>query len=715
MRANRYPLWSVLLVLLLVLLYACGGGGGASPTGSAEDSSPLPGSAGTGGDTSQPQSGTTNLNAYGPLADSISLVDQGPFGVPLPAFPSDDLDRQISELVQVAEVGGLDYLLRSENTREVDQGLEFFITDQLPAAWALYRFTAVDPETPDSPLTITSEMFLSPDQFSQEDQGYWIGVSNYTTGEWEWHGPFQLPEQPVELDPAQRHTSLSGNLYFILLLNLHPQALHQSSTLWRDQAPPPEPELGILFGRVWEAGSHGEKGIAGASIRLFALAPDGSEELVQQTTSGENGEYAMDGIEPGEYLLSTTAEGYQPLAEQIAVHAGENPHDIELTPSQPQTEPHPAALVGRVFDETNPDHGIVGAVLQLFRLGENGSEEFVEQTESGENGHYAFDGLEPGLYLLFTEHPDYMSKLEELELAAGINEHPVPLTPVAQQNGYLFGQVFEAGSGGEVPIPGALVQLLRPLPDGSEELVDQAETDQQGHYIMDGIAPGPYLVRVSHPDYETSLDDLFIHPGENQYDVDLVPRGGGGVGGAYLFGQVFVAGHPDQPVVGALLKLYRLGEDGSEDFVEQTESGPEGHYAFDDLEPGHYLLITTHPDYLPRGDQLLLEEGENEHPVPLQPRGQEEGASLSGIVFDADTFQPLAETWLTLWRMVEGEWVQVAETQSGEGGFYQFDPVDPGPYLLRAELEGYQPYEDDILLEAGENWREVPLHEQPPQ
>lgn len=54
----------------------------------------------------------------------------------------------------------------------------------------------------------------------------------------------------------------------------------------------------------------------------------------------------------------------------------------------------------------------------------------------------------------------------------------------------------------------------------------------------------------------------------------------------------------DAPIISAMVKL-ALPDAGPEDFVDETETGPDGEFSFSSLEPGDYTLRILHYLYYP--------------------------------------------------------------------------------------------------------------------
>lgn len=89
-------------------------------------------------------------------------------------------------------------------------------------------------------------------------------------------------------------------------------------------------------------------------------------------------------------------------------------------------------------------------------------------------------------------------------------------TPAAAQDATLRGFVTDASDGRPLELANVVV-----IDDAG---VRGAATDQDGLYVLRGIAPGSYLLRVSALGYETSEDSLQLAPGDvRTVNLDLAP------------------------------------------------------------------------------------------------------------------------------------------------------------------------------------------------
>ncbi len=78
-----------------------------------------------------------------------------------------------------------------------------------------------------------------------------------------------------------------------------------------------------LTGEVVDATT--QEAISGAQIML-----EGSD---METTSGDDGSFTFDSVEPGSYTITVSAEGYEDWEEDITINEDGDSMTIELEPS----------------------------------------------------------------------------------------------------------------------------------------------------------------------------------------------------------------------------------------------------------------------------------------------------------------------------------------------------------------------------------------------
>ncbi|MGB2985316.1 MAG: carboxypeptidase-like regulatory domain-containing protein [Phycisphaerae bacterium] len=183
--------------------------------------------------------------------------------------------------------------------------------------------------------------------------------------------------------------------------------------------------------------------------------------------------------------------------------------------------------------------------------------------------------------------------------------------------GAMAGYVLNAAGTGVIePIAGALVQLIRPDPDGadpnSDEVVAQTRTNNAGFYRLGDIPAGLYLARVSAEGFEPIAERVEIFPGritERNFSLRPIVEPSGGIVGEVRGGSSWDESVP-LPGVHILLFDGPAPDDVSTPPIAETETDCEGHFRFFDLDPGEYHLIALAPGFIPETADAVIEPGE---------------------------------------------------------------------------------------------------------
>ncbi len=114
--------------------------------------------------------------------------------------------------------------------------------------------------------------------------------------------------------------------------------------------------------------------------------------------TGENGEYLIESLLPGEYRVTARARGYLPRAypERVVVYANQTTPNINFALPPYQTPPPPpgtGSISGRVVDKTTGEP-IAGAIVSARRRARRG----MGRAITGQDGTYRIENLPAGEY-----------------------------------------------------------------------------------------------------------------------------------------------------------------------------------------------------------------------------------------------------------------------------------------------------------------------------
>ncbi len=296
--------------------------------------------------------------------------------------------------------------------------------------------------------------------------------------------------------------------------------------------------LGCVMPSTWSGAAYydendngvldaGEAPAAGETIWLVDAQT--GDQLIAATTRAD-GSFTMEGIAPGSYQLSfPMAEGLRvprnagtfTLAGDALVTA-----PINVTASSDFTGAQlllvrETSLAGQVWmqqkEQVTP---IAGAAIRLLNM----AGDTLQETTSGQDGAYRFDGLMPGDYRIDVTVPDDHATVKDGDallrengrgsilsrtngtwgksgvITVKMAQHQLNLDIGAVLPGRLGDRVWldenrnGLQDGDEGGIPGVLIELLV---DG--EVVASATSDQYGYWLFTNLYPTEYIIRATYP------------------------------------------------------------------------------------------------------------------------------------------------------------------------------------------------------------------------
>jgi len=256
------------------------------------------------------------------------------------------------------------------------------------------------------------------------------------------------------------------------------------------------------------------------SARNSAVTQNPLDSILGAAVGGNNynsadGTFDIRDVAPGSYWLQTLAQGAPPAgaaqnpagaaaavlasmstAIQPVEVSGADVDNLAITvgggltiPGRIQVEgtAPPAFGFDRMALQLNPASGVVslGSILQIARPGSDGAFS-LEKVNAGEY-RFAIQGLPPAMYIK-------SARFDQTDiLASGFtvtDRAPGTLQVVVSANaGQIDGNVLDKES---KPVRGIPTVLIPDRNRERRELFKFAQSDQNGHFIMNGIAPGDY-------------------------------------------------------------------------------------------------------------------------------------------------------------------------------------------------------------------------------
>ncbi|TKS99433.1 hypothetical protein E4U91_04400 [Streptomyces lasalocidi] len=235
---------------------------------------------------------------------------------------------------------------------------------------------------------------------------------------------------------------------------------------------------------------------------------------------------------------------------------------------------------------------VAGAAVTLISLAGRQLDRAVADTR----GAYAVEAPGEGTYVLIAAADGHRPLATTIVVGADPVTHDVLLG----STGGLAGTVRSADGG--APVAGAVVIVT----DVRGDVLATTRTDGLGAYAFTDLVPGPVTLAVSSPKHRPlALSVEVAGTGTTRADVELWP-------GAQVRGTVRAAGGP---LGDARVTLV----DAAGNVVATTTTGPDGAYAFSDLDTGAYTVIAT--GYPPRATGIHVGGDVDGHDIALAHAG----------------------------------------------------------------------------------------------
>lgn len=422
--------------------------------------------------------------------------------------------------------------------------------------------------------------------------------------------------------------------------------------------PTSPPQHGGIKGKV--ASQANGQVIVGAVVK--ASGPNGTKEVIQQCQG-----YQIEGLLPGKYRVSATAQGFEPghYRDSVLVVSGQMTPEIcfHLVPSGQPGFGSIAGLVSNVQSNQPIPGAVVRASGPVVR-------EVVQRGCCG----YKVDSLPPGGYWVTAGAQGFRPGHypESVMVVVGqIHDHvDIRLEPEGPPSGAIAGRVTNAVNG--QVICRAVVKTAGP--SGTRQVMQTC----QGYRVGE-LPAGRYWVSAVAEGFEPGSypESVLVEVGRTTEHIDfsLRPRGGGELG--KIAGRV-VNAETREPIVGAVIEVAGPSRG-------HATSNREGNFCIPSLLPGFYVLEADAPGYLPlREDSIKVTAGQvTELVLALRPKPGEPGG-IAGTVRDSATGLPIPDAAVFAF----------GRAGSGFGftdraGQYVIRNLPPGSYGVHCGARGY--------------------------
>ncbi len=482
-----------------------------------------------------------------------------------------------------------------------------------------------------------------------------------------------------------------------------------------------------------------------------------------KTTSGPGGDFRFEGVPAGAARITASHPDYHTARIRIGVTAGQETEAIlRLAPRNEDLADLSGFVRGAFSNDLSLIVPIEGAAVRLVPLGEDGIRGDFDNThlpgqEDGhqvvftdDQGHYVVHDLAVGKYRLVVTANGFQPEEREIEILSNESVHTEDfvLLPVVRPYGAVLGTVFSydprSARPMDAPLAGAKIVLRHVSVDetGISGLrYYEAVSDEQGHYLIEGVHPGRYIARAVAAFHfpATAEVEVFTQQRTTQdFHLEIILGSNGAVAGTVT--GVTPGVEDPVPLEDALVSLLPKPHDATDPItwsdalvevakVRSVTTDEEGKYAFREVPAGDYMVIawargwgtaTDAATVIPNETVLVnlqiihqppppqarlfgtvfgVVPGTLGLPVPLA------GALVIAIPGNSDWTERISLPGVS--EKDENPWqvhppvLRKYVTETDGNGHYEFNSLPPGSYRVIAMARGYEGTEQMAELPAG--------------
>jgi protocatechuate 3,4-dioxygenase beta subunit len=403
-------------------------------------------------------------------------------------------------------------------------------------------------------------------------------------------------------------------------------------------------------------------------------------------TSGSDGGFRVAGLEPGEYMLAVSREGY----------AGKSVPSLTVK-AEGVTEWAPFVLTAGVpiggFVRNGKGEAIVGA--EVFSFGEGSG---PRQATTDPEGRFRLEGLSPDRGVMLNVRADGYAPLQRT-----VTPPSDDLALVLKTSGTIRGRVEDAGTNRPITDFTASVREPRGGGMGGMRIMmggrqpDRSFQSSDGTFELTDVAPGKWSVSASSPGYRPAeVTGIEVAEGETKEGIVLQmrkgavvtgrvldPRRGTGVPNATVTWSEEGGGGPGM----AMLAAFGGGQNS------QTTDA-DGKFRFDGLASGRINLTARHADFLDVSKPVDVRE-EDDTAVDLTLAL---GGSLAGTVVGKDGRTPVAGAEVELAEQGSTRFGGGDAARTDGSGNYLFEHLKAGRYRVTARSSAGTSAPKEVVL-----------------
>ncbi|PWW08622.1 carboxypeptidase family protein [Paenibacillus cellulosilyticus] len=406
--------------------------------------------------------------------------------------------------------------------------------------------------------------------------------------------------------------------------------------------------------------------LAGVSVRVFFNRLS-SMSLLTQTLTDEQGQYIVNDLQAGLFLLNVSLQGFQSTVGVIEIEPpGQETLSFQLLRN-------PGRIEGVVLNDLRePITDVTVAVAIINSIGLQISLIFADLT-----GRYVSGDLAPGFYAIAVSAVGFRTDQVTREvLSDTVTEANIILLP---QPGSIQGTVTDQIT--SEPIAG--ISIAAYTQNGIALAITLS--DSSGFYRLDGLRPGGYTILASAPLYENNLTGAVVVPDTVTVANIAITQVTG-----VLVGTI-------NPVVDiAQIKLYTVHNT----LLQSVYTIADGGFRFPFLQSGSYTLTAEASGFSADAVGATIRAGETTETI-IQLRANP--GSIAGTV-TGEQGDPITNATIIV---VDRNEVVRGDGQTGQFGHYVVGNLPQGTLSLIVSAIGFTNVIGAVQITPGASLQDI--------
>lgn len=256
---------------------------------------------------------------------------------------------------------------------------------------------------------------------------------------------------------------------------------------------------------------------------------------------------------------------------------------------------------------------------------------------------------------------------------------PLQLSPESD-SGNVAGRV-QRPDGTAIPI--ATVKLF----DSAGNPFEHNNSNNAGNFIFPRVPVGSYFITASEPGFLIPVRIPISVQRNRTTSVTITMQPDPDATTNVIFGIVRI-GVGGPPVEDATVELFQV-TGTTPIMIGIVSSNTAGQYVFANLPNGEYFVTASKPGFLSEQSAPVTVENREFAPLDINLIVDPDAntGTISGIVTDSTTGQPIANATVALYSVVNNTETVIDITKSNAGGLYLFGDLPTGTYRVKATVQ----------------------------